>query len=497
MRILKKFKEISLSKQLQVLFTVSASILIFFLILVSYYLIYWLKSKLTEDITVLVSQVQEDQLIRLMELNSGLISTEFSYYLSLSVYLGNLHTEICEGKFPLSAGEGTFDVTEAKKSDKGSFFTKDILSTEGQDLVHNESSLDQVFPFLKSSNLLQIYLGFEVDYLFHSYPPTQMPVGYNPSIREWYYTAKSSYKRGVFTEPYIDASSRMWVISTSYGIYCYDNFVGVAATDITLKSLRNRLSEASLLNGGFFMLVSASGIVVTMPPTWNGETVRLNDTELTGFSSELWELTINPNTSLNHKYKFEDQNSDYLTCFRSLIMPSGQTKVTHYLFSCSVEYTEVIFSKEPAEVFEKTNSYIFWIVFGVAFGVFILTVGIIFWISRKISSEFDLLINAIFGICAKSVFPDTLSYSKYSLSDCKNQLFGLGLKGIEKIERLKNKENEFIGYTWGVTRPNDKYLFNVWETRRYPRNYKSSVQIKWRNLFEELIKRTLQYESFD
>lgn len=497
MQLLNKFKELSLSKQLQVLFTVSASALILFLILISYYLIYWLKSQLSDDISALVIDTEEEQLIRLMVLNSRTISNELSYFLSLSIYLSALHKKICEGNFPLSPGEGTFNVTEAQMLDKACFFTRESLTSQGYELVRNESALDSILPLLKSSNLLQIYFGFEVDLIFHSYPAVVMPAQYNPSIREWYYTAKGSSEAGIFTEPYLDASSGVWIISTSSSVYCYDKFVGVAATDITLKSIRSRLNSANLPNGGFFMLVSASGIVVTMPPNWKGETVRLNDTEKTGFSSELWQTTTNKQTPLDYQYKFTDQNSNLQICYRSQIIPSGQTQVTHYLFSCSSKISYSIFSQKPEDVFKKTNSDIFWIILGIAFGVFLLTVGIIFWISRKINAEFNVLVKTVYGICTKSIFPDTLSYFKYSAEEHQKHLFGLGSKGIEKIEKLQCKEKEFFGFTWGVTRPNDKFLYNEWENRKFPRNLKSCVQIKWRELFVEIIKRAFHYGNFE
>lgn len=249
---MEKFKELSLAKQLQVLFTTSATFLILLLILIAYYLIYWLKTQLTEETSTLVDNTLETHMIRIMQLESVEISFTFSYYLSIPVYLGNLHSQVCEGRFPLTAGKGTFNVTEAKILNKGAFFSLASVSSEGYQLVHNESSLDQLFPYLSSSNLLQIYLGFEVDYLFHIYPAVLMPSEYNPLIREWFYTAKDSRGYPVFTEPYIDARTHDWIISTSYSIFCYEEFVGVAAADITLESLRNSLDEANLPSGAFF-----------------------------------------------------------------------------------------------------------------------------------------------------------------------------------------------------------------------------------------------------
>lgn len=497
MKFFQKFKELSLAKQLQLLFTISSSVLIICLIVISYYLIFWLRENLTEETTDLIDSKQEEELIRLMQLNAQSITTEFSYYLALPKYLSRQHNNLCEGRYPLSRGSGTFNATEAKLLNKGVFFSKNELSATGKELVYNESALDAIMPFLKSKNFYPMYLGFEVDDIFHIYPPVQMPKGYTPSIREWYYTAKNSKGVPVFTEPYNDASSNQWIISASYSLTCYNTFIGVSAADVTLKSLRTRLSSNSIPSSGFFMLVSASGIIVTMPSTWSGETARLNDTELTGFSSSQWQQVINEETKISHKYKFTDQTNSDLYCYRSLIKPSGQTKTTHFLFICAKQGSQYIFKENPSEVFKKTNNVIFWIVLGISFGVFFGTVAIIFWISKKISIEMEFLVRCINSICGKSIFPDCTSFVKIVPNDEKINFFGLIPKGIEKVRNLQSKEKEYANFTWGVTRPNDKFLFNRWEEKKYPKNYSSCVQIKWRDLFVELIRRTFHSGHFD
>jgi ABC-type multidrug transport system fused ATPase/permease subunit len=497
MKLLKKFKELSLAKQLQLLFTISSSILIAFLILISYYLIYWLKEKLIEETDDLVDSIQEEEMIRLMQLNAKSITTEFSYFLALPTYLARLSSDICEERFPLVKGKGTFNYTEAISLDISLFSSKSEVSITGKELVSNESSLDAILPSLKSENFLQLYQGFEIDDLIHIYPPITMPVGYTPSIREWYYTAKRTIGEPVFTEPYADAFSGEWIISTSHAITCYSQFLGVSAADITLKSIRNRLSTSSLPRNGFFLLVSASGIIVTMPKSWTGETARLNDTELTGFPQSLWMKAIDETTNIHHRYRFQDQSGSSVFCFRNLIKPSVINKTTHFLFVCGYENIQDVFSQSTEKVFEKTNTVIFWMVLGISVGVFFGTVVIIFWISRKISVEVDFLVKTVQAICAKSVFPDCAGLVKVDQRDQEKNFFGLIPKGIEKVRGLQNREKEFYSYTWGVTRPNDRFLYNSWEAKKYPRNYSSCVQIKWRDLFAELIRRTFHSGHYD
>lgn len=234
-----------------------------------------------------------------------------------------------------------------------------------------------------------------------------------------------------------------------------------------------------------------------MPKLWGGDTARLNDTQKTGFPANLWQIAIDPESPYDYRYEFIDQNNTGQICYRSSIVPSGQLRTTHYLFICAPEANLGIFSQDPEDVFQNSTSYIFWIVLSVSITVLVGTVSIIFWISQKIAGEFEILVNAIYGICAKSIFPDSLNYYKSSEEEGKNQIFGLLPKGIEKIRKLKEKENEFYNFTWGVTRPNDRFLFSEWQTRRYPKNSKSCVQVRWRDLFAELIRRTFNSGNFD
>ncbi|OMJ83575.1 hypothetical protein SteCoe_15485 [Stentor coeruleus] len=450
----------------------------------------WLQVVISEGAEKVMNDHIYKQLQNLVILNSQAISLEFSGYLSLTTYLASLSTSICESTYILQTGTPTFDVTKASSQQTGVFFSKDELSEKGKELTIQESSLDYIFPFLfNKDKLLQMYIGYELDHLFHIYPSTQMPYKYNPSVREWYYTAKLSQLSAVFTEPYIDASKRVWIISSSKSIYCYEDFIGVAAVDITLAALTERIFKTKVPLEGFMMLISSSGMIITMPESWEGETARLNDTEITGFSSEMWKDVMNTKIEVTHRFTFTDKNATEYDCFRDFLRPAGDDTVTHYLFACSPSEPTKSQISDAKVLYNQLSMRLFWIIFSVSFTVLIVIMTIIFCLSKEINEEIGFIKNSSFKVCEKALFPDALGNMAIVPKNFDNNMFGLINLGLGKMREMRYKINQMAEYAWGSTRPKDIYLFEEWRMKLYPRGNTSCGQMKWNSVFISMVKK--------
>lgn len=470
MEIISKYHELSIGIQVQILFTASSVMLISALMVISNYQINWVQDKLDVGSKIVVVSNLQDEMIDLVKLNSQFIENEFSSYLALATYLSNSGSQLCNQTFPLEPGTPIFNLTESKAQNKGMFYSNSPISALGSSLATQESSFDYIFPYLLNSHLLQFYIGYELDHIFHIYPSTQMPENYNPTVREWYYTAKNSLT-SVFTEPYIDASKKIWVISASCSIYCKNKFRGVAALDVTLKSITERLEALKLFNNTFFLLVSKTGSIINMPSGWKGESARMNDTVVTGFPADLWLDVLDKDLPVEKKFEFQDQNNLNLFCFRNFIQPKKSPSVTHYLFVCASD-SELAVQVEKLEAVRRGINYkLFWIVFSIGSAVFITIMLIVCAISNKINKELRVILKAASEIYKKALFPNNLANITLSPSELKSSIFGLIALGVKKMKSLKYLEKLSIHYRWGPTRPADSYIFNSWQEKRYPLNY--------------------------
>ena len=491
MELISKYNELSVGAQVQLLFTLGSVILISILILISNYQIIWVQDSLVSGSSNVVLSSLELQMIDLLLLNSHFISTELSSYLAIASMLSISSSQVCTRTFPLAKGVPIFSQSQALAENKGAFSSKIPISAEGLNWACEDSALDSIFPYLLNSNLLQVYLGYELDRIFHIYPAVNMPVNYNPTIREWYYTAKFTPDYPVFTEPYIDAVINDWVISSSRSVICNNTFLGVAAVDITLKSITERLDKLTILKSGFFLLVSETGLIITMPSGWQGQSARLNDTEATGFPSQLWLQALDKNSSVDTKYQFQDINGNSLLCFREFIQPAGQESITHYLFVCALESEAAGLVSQLNLIGDSDNAELFWIVFSIGMASFTTVILAIIWYTRKIASELKVILEVSSKICDRALFPDFLSHLQFSQSEEKINMFGLVKLGMKKIRSLTAQERQMSSFQWGSTRPTDSYLFNSWQDKRYPLNSHHSKEMSWRSLFAEIFQKVV------
>lgn len=93
--------------------------------------------------------------------------------------------------------------------------------------------------------------------------------GYISTIGEWDITTRSWYqqviteKTTIVTEPYQNSSTGEMVASIITPVFGQDNTVlGVAALDLSLEAVTNKMAEHSLGKKGFFILLTAEGSVM-------------------------------------------------------------------------------------------------------------------------------------------------------------------------------------------------------------------------------------------
>ena len=92
---------------------------------------------------------------------------------------------------------------------------------------------------------------------------TAMPKGYDPRVRGWYKTLKSTHKVGV-TDAYVDATTNKLIVSIMAPIMKEGKFLGGVILDISLDILIKATDNVNF-SGGYGTLFDTQGVIIAHP----------------------------------------------------------------------------------------------------------------------------------------------------------------------------------------------------------------------------------------
>lgn len=98
------------------------------------------------------------------------------------------------------------------------------------------------------------------------YPVADL-TGFDPTTRPWYIAAMENKGKAVWSEPYIDETSKDMTITVSRAVVENDNIIGVFGIDINLGQFSETLSEFHIGNEGHVFLAHPNGILISHPDT--------------------------------------------------------------------------------------------------------------------------------------------------------------------------------------------------------------------------------------
>ncbi|NJA87659.1 methyl-accepting chemotaxis protein [Rhodocyclus tenuis] len=98
---------------------------------------------------------------------------------------------------------------------------------------------------------------------------TPVPPGYDPTVRPWYVAAAAS-QEAIASPPYIDASTKLPIITFAKALRENGNLVAVAGGDVTLKRVVDEVIAAKLPGDGYAFLITQDGQVIAHPQKDSG-----------------------------------------------------------------------------------------------------------------------------------------------------------------------------------------------------------------------------------
>jgi len=127
-------------------------------------------------------------------------------------------------------------------------------------LGDNEVPVSFVQSYKSDPSLLDMYVGLEDGKMIDG--AGNLPAGYDPRKRDWYQLAKEKNKL-VFTDAYIDASTKKYVVSAVVPLKgAAGNTRGVVGIDIALDILSEKIKEINVNGKGTGFIVDQQGITL-------------------------------------------------------------------------------------------------------------------------------------------------------------------------------------------------------------------------------------------
>lgn len=493
MEFLDFFRTLSLGKQLNILFILSSLIICSILIVITKIQLDWLSDKIGNNTETIVNDRAVFQMKALGIIESKYVQSELSNYAQfititkqLNEIFQNYSSDYSMNPFEKDSIHFHTEV-KTKTFEYPTYYSKLLISSEGYELMYNESCFNKILPTMYITEYLSYYNGFYLDQLFFGYPGKIRKSVYTPLVREWFYKAVLNKNNLTFTEPYRDFTTNSWIISISNTLVTDENEVyGVTALDITLKVLTEKLSKKfETLASAYALLVSKGGIMINPQESWGisvDSTVRIYEEYITGINREKWDgiVRLDNETVFNFNFPGDDGVIEYSALIYKIV-PLSTDQITHYLILYT-ETSKLIQGKAFAnDVIFDTYNTLFYLILAAGLLIFIIISLSIYFVASSSGRKLKVIELQLKAILDRALFKGLVSKVKLSELDKK-------FSGIEslisltksKLINLKLKEKKTHQKKRKFTRPYDSLIYNDWNECLYPLNKYKTEKTGWK-----------------
>lgn len=489
MGLRQEFTNLSLAKQLQLTMIILILLMSGVLVLITKLQLDWTQNEVLDISEKTVKDKNIEQARELAKNEAKYISAEVSSYLKYAYSFKGLSSvaidesleieQVFEDGTPLWTDDCIISEVYYDSASYGSIYGE-AESGEYLELVTNLSRLNNLLGSFYKTCYVSARQGFEENYVVNHYPGEKFDyTSYNPIVMEWYYRAYENPNETVMTEPY-ESESGQWLFSISSAINSTgDEVLGVAGIEVLLNDIQEKASKINLL-GGYEVVVTASGMIVSMPESWNiSKSTRIYEESSTGFSSSLWQKVLN--SEPGDHFTYTDINGvDFHMIVNHIIPDSQLSEVTHYNL-IMISKSEV---SHPVELlynkFKDTNFTLLMTVIAVVVAVNFFIFTLIYFIVKDIMFQFQVIQKVFRSIIRRALFTKPAFHTNI----VKMEKYSSGIEDLVegckfKIQLLNEKEDDFAYVKWPNTRPNDINLYSTWSDKLYPFNKYHGKVFSW------------------
>lgn len=371
----------------------------------------------------------------------------------------------------------------------GTFYSKEEeISPEGYSIMKREAAMDKLFPLLLKSSYSKIYIGMKTDSIFHIYPGGKYTTVYDPTVREWFYTAEKYPGKVILIEPYTSIQNKEHVYTVSTAIMHEGSVYAVVSSDVRMTELSENVNNYNDEAISFIMLISKRGKIITQPKSWDslGTGLRIYDTELTGLDLSFWKDINNTDYSEHEVREFKDINGTDYYYVRMIVTPltpllGGEETNSHYLLACVEKESIYEPIKNLEEEYNKAYEAVFWEVLVGSLVILTTIIVFTFLVSRKLSKQLFNIEQLFHQIVNMGLFADLAKdITTKDIDENKELIHDLASACTLRLSEIKATEAKFESFEWGDTRPRDNIIFDNWRDKFYPKNYYAKHVLPWR-----------------
>jgi tetratricopeptide (TPR) repeat protein len=290
------------------------------------------------------------------------------------------------------------------------WFDKDNSNATADQYLDDASIMDNVWRSVIQSNqkYTGLYVGFE-NGLFRHLPyvnldhfatmsytcllDQQTTTGYDPRCRNWYIEAKAENNDIHFTEPYVDATSGLVLISASKAlVQSGTGFIGAFGLDISMQDLETFILAEQILDNGYSYLANSERDLIVYPDLDRETIYKIGDLEFDSQdeTNDFNSLFDDAFTSTNTSGRFE-----YTKAEEQWWVVWGKLNTTDYLVVLTAPHSDII--QNVTDIEDKISTSL-----AIAIVVLIILLLIIIgfsiytnrWISKNVTKPITELNNA-------------------------------------------------------------------------------------------------------
>lgn len=198
-----------------------------------------------------------------------------------------------------------------------------MMTPEMDDIINRSAHLDLYLKsqFETNQNFYWMYIGFQREKVFRAFPGTiwNETRTYDHTIRPWYTQSLAARGEMIITDPYKGAISQKWMITVARAIYYPDgSILGVAAGDILIGDIQEKVLSISFLESGYATLYQDNGVVVVHPDwAYVGASETINIDEVEKISQTTLQTIVE--SEVDNVEKISKEGEDYFMAYSKIL----------------------------------------------------------------------------------------------------------------------------------------------------------------------------------
>jgi methyl-accepting chemotaxis protein len=335
---------------------------------------------------------------------------------------------------PISYNHSVYYIPGSTPSNLDSMMTPTMSS-----LINDSAHLDPTFQslFQTAENFYWFYVGFERENVFRAYPGTvwNETRTYDHTKRPWYIEAKNARGEMIITDPYKGAISKKWMITIARALYYDDgSIMGVAAGDVLLQDIQEKVLSISFLESGYATLFQMDHTLI-VHPEWYYQIEDKTTTilEVEDLSSSDFQEVINAES--NGVFEIQKGEETYFMAHASVY--------NKYILLIFVPRSEVVQPLNYMEgLIQDNENSVTRSMITLSLLTTLLVIGAGFWIAQIVTQPLEKLTDLATSITENITSDDIFSEVDVDVDLTRNDEIGELTKSFSNmVTKLKEEQN--------------------------------------------------------